>query len=69
LNYQNLDTLPQFTGKQTTTEYLSKYIFDAMAKAARSGALGPGGEGIVKIRVMLHESHVARAWFEGNVKA
>ncbi len=69
LNYQNLDALPQFKGKQTTTEFLSKYIFDAMADAARSGRLGPGGEGIVKIRVSLHESHVARAWFEGPVQA
>jgi hypothetical protein len=67
LNYQNLDELPQFAGKQTTTEYLSRYIFDAMADAARTGALGPGGEGIVKICVKLHESHVARAWFEGKV--
>jgi 6-pyruvoyl-tetrahydropterin synthase len=67
LNYQNLDALPQFNGKQTTTEFLSKHIFDAMAGAARSGALGPGGEGITKIRVTLHESHVARAWFEGAV--
>jgi 6-pyruvoyl-tetrahydropterin synthase len=67
LNYQNLDALPQFNGKQTTTEFLSKHIFDAMAGAARSGALGPGGEGITKIRVTLHESHVASAWFEGAV--
>lgn len=67
LNYQNLDDLPQFKGLQTTTEFLSKHVFDAMAQAARSGELGPGGEGIVKIRVTLHESHVARAWFEGPV--
>ncbi len=69
LNYQNLDALPQFAGKLTTTEFLSRHIFDAMADAARTGALGPGGEGISKIRVTLHESHVARAWFEGPVKA
>jgi len=31
------------------------------------GALGPGSEGIERIRVTLHESHVARAWFEGPV--
>ena len=67
LTYQNLDDLPQFKGVQTTTEFLSKHVFDAMAEAARAGALGPGGEGIVKIRVTLHESHVARAWFEGPV--
>jgi 6-pyruvoyl-tetrahydropterin synthase len=68
LNYQNLDALPQFAGVQTTTEFLSRHIFDAMAQAAREGALGPGGEGIEKIRVTLHESHVARAWFEGPVR-
>jgi 6-pyruvoyl-tetrahydropterin synthase len=67
LNYHNLDELPQFSGKQTTTEYLAKHIFDAIAGAARSGALGPGGEGISSIRVTLHESHVARAWYEGPV--
>jgi 6-pyruvoyl-tetrahydropterin synthase len=67
INYQNLDTLPQFKGRQTTTEFLSKHIFDHMAAAAKKGDLGPGGEGIVKIRVTLHESHVARAWFEGPV--
>ncbi|WP_018265760.1 MULTISPECIES: 6-pyruvoyl trahydropterin synthase family protein [Methylosinus] len=67
LNYQNLDEIEQFKGRQTTTEFLSRHIFDAMAAAARSGALGPGGEGISRIRVTLHESHVARAWFEGAV--
>lgn len=67
LNYQNLDNLPQFAGRQTTTEFLSRHIFDKMAEAARSGNLGAGGEGIVKIRVTLHESHVARAWYEGPV--
>src|SRR6478609_5703272 len=40
LNYKELDTLPQFQGVLTTTEFLCKYIFDAMAAAARSGKLG-----------------------------
>jgi 6-pyruvoyl-tetrahydropterin synthase len=65
LNYKNLDNLPEFAGRNTTTEFLAKHIFDAMARAAREGALGPGGEGIARIRVTLHESHVARAWYEG----
>ena len=69
LNYRNLDDIPAFKGRQTTTEFLSKHIFDAMAQAARSGALGPGGEGITRIRVTLHESHVARAWYEAAVTA
>jgi 6-pyruvoyl-tetrahydropterin synthase len=67
LNYANLDTLPQFAGENTTTEFLSKHVFDAMADAARRGALGPGSEGVERIRVTLHESDVARAWFEGPV--
>jgi 6-pyruvoyl-tetrahydropterin synthase len=69
LNYRNLDEQPQFAGRNTTTEFLSRHIFDAMAAAARRGALGPGSDGVAKIRVTLHESHVARAWFEGPVGA
>ena len=65
LQYRNLDALPQFEGRNTTTEFLSKHVFDAMAEAARAGRLGPGSEGVTRIRVTLHESDVARAWFEG----
>lgn len=65
LAYQNLDDLPQFAGRQTTTEFLSKHIFDCMAAAAKEGRLGSGGEGLARLRVTLHESHVARGWFEG----
>jgi 6-pyruvoyl-tetrahydropterin synthase len=69
LNYKNLDALPQFAGQNTTTEFLSRHIFEAMAEAARAGALGPGSEGIARIRVTLHESHLARGWFEGPLGA
>ena len=67
LNYVNLDDLPQFEGIVTSTEFLCKHIFDLLANAARSGELGPGSEGLQKIRVVLNESHVARAWYEGAV--
>ena len=67
LAYQNLDALPQFAGRLTTTEFLCRHVFDAMAKAAREGALGEDGKSLASIRVTLHESHVARAWFEGSV--
>ena len=67
LAYQNLDALPQFKGKLTTTEFLCKHIFDEVAKAAKSGALGEDGRGLAKIRVLLHEHDVARAWYEGSV--
>ena len=65
LNYANLDAVAQFEGVVTTTEYLCEHIFDRLAEAARSGALGPGSEGLLKIRVVLNESHLARAWYEG----
>ena len=67
LNYNNLDEVAAFKGRQTTTEFLSHHIFVAMADAARQGRLGPGGEGISRIRVTLHESHVALAWYEAAV--
>jgi len=69
LAYENLDTLPQFKGHLTTTEFLCKYVFDAMAVAAKDGALGDDGRGLSKIRVTLHETDLARAMFEGPVGA
>jgi 6-pyruvoyl-tetrahydropterin synthase len=69
INYINLDTVPELAGKLTTTEFLCRHIFDRMAEAARSGELGSGSEGLALIRVTLHESHVARAWYEGPVAA
>jgi len=67
LNYGNLDEAPATKGQLTTTEWLCRFIFDSVAGAARRGELGPGGDGVERIRVMLNESHVARAWFEGAV--
>jgi 6-pyruvoyl-tetrahydropterin synthase len=64
LNYHNLDELPELKGINTTTEFLSKYIFDGLAKSARAGELGRGGRELKAIRVTLSESHVARAQFE-----
>lgn len=67
LAYQNLDTLPQFAGILTTTEYLARYVFDCMAAAAKAGALGEDGQGLTKIRVTLHETDLARASFESGL--
>ena len=69
LKYKNLDVLPEFKGKLTTTEFLCRHVFDAMLKAAKAGALGADGKGLAKIRVTLHETDLARAWFEGPVGA
>jgi 6-pyruvoyl-tetrahydropterin synthase len=65
LNYRNLDEVPEFKSKRSTTEALCRHIFERIAEAARKGALGPDSQGVSRIRVTLHESHVARAWFEG----
>lgn len=67
LNYQNLDELDIFRGRVTTTEVLAKHIFDVLIDRIRNGGLGEGGVRIRRLRVTLHESHVARAWYEAEV--
>ena len=67
LKYKNLDEVAEFKGKLTTTEFLCRHVFDAIAKAAKGGALGEDGKGLSKIRVTLHETDLARAWLEGPV--
>lgn len=67
LKYANLDAKPEFAGIKTTTEFLCKWVFDQVAAAAARGELGPGSDGLQKIRVTLNESHVARAWYEGEL--
>ena len=67
LNYRNLDDVPDFTGSNTTTEFLTKHIFDSLAKSARAGELGRDGRELKAIRVTISESHVARAWYEANL--
>jgi 6-pyruvoyl-tetrahydropterin synthase len=64
LNYRNLDDIPEFKGKNTTTEFLSKHIHDGLAKAARAGELGRPAKELKAVRVTLSESHVARASYE-----
>ena len=64
LNYRNLDDIPEFKGANTTTEFITKHIFDGLAKAARTGDLGRDGRELKAIRVTISESHVARAWYE-----
>jgi len=64
LDYHNLDELPQFAGVNTTTEFLTRYVFDRLAEAARSGSLGREGRELAAIRVTIAESPLARAWYE-----
>jgi 6-pyruvoyl-tetrahydropterin synthase len=67
LNYRNLDDEPAFAGRNTTTEFLARLVFDRMADAIARGALGAGARAIESLRVTLHESHVASAAYEARV--
>jgi 6-pyruvoyl-tetrahydropterin synthase len=67
LNYRNLDELAEMNGSNTTTEFLTKYIFDRLADAVRSGLLGRNGQELQALRVTISESHIARAWYEGSL--
>src|SRR5262245_8637074 len=67
LSYRNLDDEPVFSGKNTTTEFLARSIFDRLVAAIARGELGTGARQIESIRVTLHESHVASAAFDGPV--
>jgi 6-pyruvoyl-tetrahydropterin synthase len=67
LNYSNLDAVTALAGKKTTTEFLSRYIFDRFAEALRAGRLGAESAGVERLRVTLTESHVARGWYEAAI--
>jgi 6-pyruvoyltetrahydropterin/6-carboxytetrahydropterin synthase len=65
-NYRNLDELPEFRGRNTTTEFLAGEIFRRLKPRIAAGALGPGTAGaLASARIMVRESPVAWAAFEG----
>lgn len=63
-NYSNLDDLPEFAGRNTTTEFLARAVFDRMAARVAAGELGESARGLAALKVTLHESHVAWASYE-----
>jgi 6-pyruvoyl-tetrahydropterin synthase len=67
MNYRNLDDEPAFAGKNTTTEFLAREIYERIVRAVRSGDLGDGARGLASICVTLNESHVAWGSYEGTV--
>ena len=64
LNFRNLDEDSAFKGRNTTTEFLARVIFDRMASRIAAGDLGPNAKGMSHLKVTLHESHVAWAAYE-----
>jgi 6-pyruvoyl-tetrahydropterin synthase len=67
--YRNLDDEPAFAGANTTTEYLAHWVFEQMRDAIAAGRLGPGAADLDSLRVVLNESHVAWAAYEGPLAA
>jgi 6-pyruvoyltetrahydropterin/6-carboxytetrahydropterin synthase len=69
LNYRNLDQLPEFSGRNTTTEFLAQVVFDRIAALIREGRLGPAASALISLRVTFHESHLAWASYEAELTA
>jgi 6-pyruvoyltetrahydropterin/6-carboxytetrahydropterin synthase len=67
LNFRNLDDEPAFRGKNTTTEFLARVVFEQIVAAVWRGDLGDTARALDSVKVTLHESHVAWAAFEGPV--
>ncbi|NRB61316.1 MAG: 6-carboxytetrahydropterin synthase [Winogradskyella sp.] len=59
LNYKNLDELPEFKGKLTTTEFVAKHIHDRVKDQVNAFFNG-------KISVCLGETHDAWASYSGE---
>ncbi len=68
-NFKNLDDIPEFSGNNTTTEFMASVIFHRIAALIERGELGPSAHGLTQMKVTLHESHVAWAAFEGDLPA
>jgi len=66
LRYQNLDEEPEFAGKFTTTEFLCRHIFEQIAARVRAGELSDENR-VERLRITLHESHLAKAWCEDDI--
>ena len=64
-DYHNLDAEPQFAGQNTTTEFLCAYIHRMLSVALAEGLLGDGGRAVTGLKVLLKESHIAWAAYEG----
>lgn len=69
IGYRDLDDEPAFVGRNTTTEVLAHWIFRRMAGMIGEGRLGEGARAIASLRVVLGESHVAWASYEGPLTA
>ncbi len=66
-NYTNLDTIEEFEGMNTTTEFMARVVFDRLKAAIERGELGEGAKSLTEIEVSLEESHLAKAAYTGSL--
>jgi 6-pyruvoyl-tetrahydropterin synthase len=66
-NFNNLDVVEEFSGANTTTEFMAHAVFDKIRARISAGELGPNANGLSALKVTLHESHIAWASYEGNL--
>jgi 6-pyruvoyl-tetrahydropterin synthase len=70
INYRNLDDLPEFEGRNTTTEVLAREICHRVRDRIRDGALGEEARAALEsLKVTLRESHVAWASYETGLRS
>ena len=68
LNYRNLDEVPEFAGRNTTTEVLAREICDRARGRILAGALGEDARrSLHSLKVTLSESHLAWASYQTNL--
>ena len=67
LSYRNLDDEADFTGVNTSTEFLARVIAGRLADGIAAGRFGAHAGGLSGLTVTLHESHVAWASYERDL--
>lgn len=67
VDYRNLDEVPALAGQNTTSEFMAHYIWRLLRDALRDGTLGDGGKAATGLKVLLRESPLAWAAFEGEL--
>lgn len=65
LDYRNLDDVPEFRGRNTTTEFLAAEIHRRLGRRIGEDALGPGTAAAIRsLKVVLRENPVAWAAYD-----
>ncbi|MES1938969.1 hypothetical protein T5B8_01930 [Salinisphaera sp. T5B8] len=67
LNMRNLDEMDEFNGRNTSTEFLARAVFERLRQAIHAGELGESARALTAMRVTLAESHIAWASYEADI--